>query len=359
MKCEFIVLLSIIFKHYFCKIITIPYYKEQYGYSIFLMMGARSEHINFKLDMTLNETNINNNVSEKELKSKKEYLPSLFSGEVIIPFLEPSGRIYVQAKINSFYYFLNKNSNIQKNVLGLGFHFEDKNLSLINRLYEKKVIDEFSFGFYHTIKNENSFFIGGFPKDLTNNKTIVNLQVNEKNKNWGCKLNKIIINEYQYFNDDYSFFHTNIHYVLVPVKFHRFLNDLFFSDALQKKTCFYVKEDNNLRCQCEEFEKIEKFYFVFGKVGIAFNNFYEKEKVNQCKLLLLRNHNNKNHWEIGIPFLEQYLVKFSYSENSIFFYGDNNKFIVEDINIVIILFDLIIVLQLINISLLLLISIQK
>ena len=211
--------------------------------------------------------------------------------------------------------------------MSLAYDINDHNLSLIHQLFRMKISNGDSFGFLKgNSDNRGFFYIGGFPNDFIENKNNVTFYVNKNIGYWSIDLNKVIIAQHEYKNNDEVVFQTVTENIYIPHQFVLFLKDKVFKSYLDKNECYYTTDDPYLRCQCSIFQKMNFIQFIFNKTIVYFrNNFYkELEGENICILLLKETINNR--WEFGISFIEQHSILFNYNDSSITFYGNETKF---------------------------------
>lgn len=250
--------------------------------------------------------------------------------------------LQINDSVEDFHFFISKDDKYNA---GASFHitfarsFDDKNFSLVHKLYDNNVIDELQFGFFNSeIKeepNQGILYIGKIPLNLTEGRNFGSCEVVEEGSFWGCRLKYLQVMNSKLFylgKDGLAIFNTNLQYILLPEKIFKFLEQALFATQLKTQACVHFLVTNFLQIRCEKkalnlqeeirfgFET-DIFAFSLGELFICY--------VNHCESLFGIDKSRENEAVIfGTVFLSKYDSIFNYDKRRItFFVNDASRII--------------------------------
>lgn len=204
----------------------------------------------------------------------------------------------------------------------LAYSFSNKNNSIIEYFYKNNMIEHKGFGIAKEKGQISSLlFIGGFADEVK--KTFPHVtKCKIKNNQWGCKLDKVIINNHKEFKNSYeAVFQANHKEIFVPKEYNDYIYQDIIRHYVENKTCSYNKNKELYLCGCGIIYKFPTMNIIIDGITFTFNarelfSNYNKE----CEFNIISNKKNANLWELGTIFLNKYVTYFDYDHSEIRFY---------------------------------------
>lgn len=226
---------------------------------------------------------------------------------------------------------IDNNNSISSQELGefsLAYKYTDLNYSLIHQLKENNLIDKSMF----TLDSATSFlYLGSMPQENNDSKYKGQCQVDTNQSKWSCQLSQVTINDdndNNYINTYYSYFQTNIKYILVPHDFMIYLNKTVFEPLSQQSDthCFYTQKNGYQHyyyCRNINVKALPVISFTFDSNIYKFNMsyFFDTYNENIMECAFHEDTTFSNQWVFGLPFLNLFSSVFDYDHNSITFYS--------------------------------------
>ena len=239
---------------------------------------------------------------------------------------------------NFEYYTIKKRSNIHliNNALALSYN-NNENKDFLSQLKNNKIIQKKIYGFEYELTEEKqgNFYIGEIPKILTMRKYKVKcpIIINNKTERWGCKINKIYFENFEYktFDNQIITFGIERTKMIIPKKILLFINETVFIKFYKSKDCFYknILSRKNIYCNQNIISKLPKINFEFFNFSLIFNleilfenTIKKNNSITVLKLNFEINDEDENEWVLGWKFLKSYLTKFDYEKGLIKFYNN-------------------------------------
>lgn len=169
--------------------------------------------------------------------------------------------------------------------IGLGFKFEDEEMSFVHQLYNNKYIDHLLFAFKGDMTfTKGIMYFGG----ISNNEHLKlpyqgHCNVVEEYTSWGCNLTSLKIGNDTLMVNTYAAFHTGFYRIHFPPMIYEFVKK-HLKVPLSTNECVEEideKRGNNILCKSRKYLNIE-FDFIFEGVTIkmTLNDFFESNKDN-------------------------------------------------------------------------------
>ena len=239
--------------------------------------------------------------------------------------------------------------------ISLAHFYEDISNSLTHQLFYMKKISTlqfsilFSYPDYGTLSfGETSNFIRDMNKKVF--KHTCKVPLSEKNNvMWSCFLSGIFFGKFFETNekDDYIinknlsraakinknvYFNPNNNFIIVPYEIILYLKENYFKENINKNFCRLENKEKMFKFICRKFiqEKLEFIHFVFEDEKDFFinpKNLFDEE--NYFKIICVEG-NSKIIF--GYPFLRQYVNIFNYENDTITFFGIQNKIYIKKID---------------------------
>ena len=247
------------------------------------------------------------------------------------------------------YYNIEKNSDRSYSNLALSFakECEDSKKCLVNRLKDDGKIKKLEYTFEKVTKEqysdeESMIYIGGVPNNVIENKKMVKCKVDKSEINWSCKLRGISFgvnpNELKYedINDNIMFQVRNEDFQ-VPDKFISFYKEKILQDAIGRGWCRYYNSPDiyvaGYQCQNRAMKIIPTIHLLIGNFYLSFPSklFFElpKDSSDEKEYVFLNIQKSpSNKWSIGGRYINYYVSRFNYEDNTISFYSDD-EFIID------------------------------
>lgn len=216
--------------------------------------------------------------------------------------------------LDDFTYIYDELSN---NIFSLSYNSINDKYSVINTLYNKKMIDERSF-----MLIGNNFYAGTPPAGSYNTSSKGECSIID-NK-WSCQIKNIYLNNESTNSKYKAVFDSKITRIVAPLKFFKNLEKIFFEPMKKKNYCFYnkLKEGWYYLCYCGTYE-------IFPKIQIGIGNYiYEIDQQylfylseGFCYFKIEKNENiNDDKFIFGANFLNLFNIKFDFDNKKISFY---------------------------------------
>ena len=233
--------------------------------------------------------------------------------------------VHSNIKLNNFPIHVLDDSNDMDNYFDgfpLAYSFTNNNNSIIEYLYSREMIEHKGFGI-SKVKGElpSYLFIGGFSDDVKKAFPYVS-KCKIKNNQWGCQLDKVIINNHKEFYNTYDLvFQANHMEIYAPEEYNEYLYQDIIRHYVENKTCSYNKNKELYLCDCGIIYKFPTMHFIIEGINFTFvarELFSNYNK--QCEFNIVSNKKNANQWEFGTIFLRKYVTYFDYDHSEILFY---------------------------------------
>ena len=246
---------------------------------------------------------------------------------------------------NFRYYYLKNEIKLERDSIGLGRSFTNTQYSFTHQMYLNRYIDRLSFSFvlneYNNNDRENNYlFFGTPPLTFLNPQTTNSLtcSVIRDSVTWGCGLHKV---EFRNSNikpyaveNQMGYFQTYKYKVLAPRKFIDYLYRHMFYDYFLNNTCHFNDDDNYNRkiiCKKECEGNFHTIQFCFGEEGkcllLPQNKLFQFYYRDYIALVIEENYVDKDtdtKWLFGKYFMPFFNTTFSYEDNTITFYSNDN-----------------------------------
>ena len=213
---------------------------------------------------------------------------------------------------NFEYYTIKKRSNIHliNNALALSYN-NNENKDFLSQLKNNKIIQKKIYGFEYELTEEKqgNFYIGDIPKILTMRKYKVKcpIIINNKTERWGCKINKIYFENFEYktFDNQIITFGIERTKMIIPKKILLFINETVFIKFYKSKDCFYknILSRKNIYCNQNIISKLPKINFEFFNFSLIFNleilfenTIKKNNSITVLKLNFKINNEDENDW---------------------------------------------------------------
>ena len=299
--------------------IKFPY--QVYPSILIISQNAKFTLLNHNKKYNLNSTKLNITIKNQSIICEKnEDLVSIDS-----------------INFNFEYYTIIKRSkmNFINNALALSYN-NNENKDFLSQLKNNKIIQKKIYGFEYELTEEKqgNFYIGEIPKILTMRKYKVKcpIIINNKTERWGCKINKIYFENFEYktFDNEIITFGIERSKMKIPKKILLFINETVFIKYYKSGDCFYknILSRKTIFCNENIINKLPKINFEFLNFSLIFNLdilFVTTIKKNNSnfflKLNIEINNEDENEWVLGWKFLKSYITKFDYDKGIITFYN--------------------------------------
>ena len=230
-----------------------PTFKE-YGKSMALSVDLQGDHSviaeKFNKREYFNNFTVKGSieVEEKEKRIKAEILMS----DIIFPKWDITGKNFM------IYY-----GDFESDVLSLSYNSKKRKDSLINNLYDSKLINRYMFSF---IKRDDSdmLYFGNPLEELKNKKNKGYCRIRE-NK-WMCRMINVYMNNKAVNKKYKAIFDTNVLGFLIPKTLFYFFDEMFFNAMMNKKRCIYdnMYGHNFYLCDCGVMKDFPEISFGIG-----------------------------------------------------------------------------------------------
>ena len=223
----------------------------------------------------------------------------------------------------------NLTGTVGDGVFGLGIYDEDDpQMSLIESLYNQKIINEPAFSFYLLgVNNISKIYIG----NILNNEYIYNLfknkikecYVNKDSIYWECFSNEgiILTDKYKkeiFYTNSSFIFDSGSSYTMIPKKDF----DIIFNFINTEHNCV-VNKYNELLCQCnseKDFGTIEINFDKDNKYVINLEKMIDIRKGKyQCHFQIVKENYDLNMWVLGDSSLRGNIINFNLYDRKISF----------------------------------------
>lgn len=233
-------------------------------------------------------------------------------------------------KIRDFLFYYCEQKIEKEDSFGLSIHIQDKNMSIIHSLYNKKFINKIQFGFISDPSSKDGkLYFGETPKNFLRSYSEILINVKPGYDNWGFDLEKVIVgNSNEYVHSHYAYFSTTDKRILSPKNFMHFLQKNVLDNYIQQKLCTL---HNNITYRCERWvvDTFPPISFVIGETVFTLKGQDLFHLVNRrCSLIFEENLENGDIWQIGSFFISYYPTFFNFETGQIKVYKKNESSIV-------------------------------
>ena len=246
---------------------------------------------------------------------------------------------------NFRYYYLKNEIKSERDSIGLGRLFTNTQYSFTHQMFLNHYIDKLSFSFIlneydNNDKDHNYLFFGTPPLTFLDPQTTKSLKCNVKQEliSWSCDLNKVEfpntkIKPYVIANQ-IGYFQTYKYKILAPRKFIDYLYKHMFYDYFLNNTCHFNDDDNCNRkiiCNKEYENNFNGIQFCFGEESTCLLlpqdklfSFYFRDHVAFVIEENFIDKETETKWLFGKYFMPLFNTTFSYEDNTITFYSNDN-----------------------------------
>ena len=242
------------------------------------------------------------------------------------------------------YYNIEKNYDRSYSNLALSFarECEDSKKCLVNRLKYEGKIKKLEYTFEKVTQEQYSdeesiIYIGGVPENIIKNKKMAKCKVNKSEINWSCRLRGISFginpNELKYeeeLNENIIFQVRNEDFQ-APQKFLSFYEKEILKYVIGRGWCrFYSSPDIYIagyQCQNRAMQFIPTIHLLIGNFYLSLPSklFFElpKDSSDELEYVFLNIQKSpSNKWSIGGRYINYYVSRFNYEDNTVLFYSD-------------------------------------
>ena len=308
------------------------------------------------IDLTLNFTWLSSSRTETSLSQNKVHSSSitLFNDNYLSSTYEDEMRIIndlTKSKIALQTFRCNHLSEDiprERDSMGLGRHFLQTQYSFTHQLYKHNYIDRLTFSFilneYNATQRDGSnwLFFGTPPLTFLNPTTTPYMKcyVKPHLSNWSCDLYRIEFDNKHvqpYIHDNQiGYFQTYRYRILAPKVFMSYLSENVFGDYFSNHSCYFEDDDEcNRKIVCrKEYEKwFDSMRFCFGEKSNKKCLRLPKDKMfvhyyKELMVLVIEENNvecgTDNVWMFGKYFMPLFNSTFSYEDDSVTFYSEEN-----------------------------------
>ena len=329
------------------QIIYLPYNVSK-GPSIILVGQSKEEQYDLYIDQEV-PYSIFYDLEYKESEVIKQTKLKINDKEISLNLIEQN--LYISNySISLQYYNLEKKDDRTFSNLALSFakECEDSKKCLVNRLKDEGKINKLEYTFEKVdleeyIDEESIIYIGGVPNNVIKDKNMVKCKVDKSNSNWSCNLRGISFGvspnelKYEEINDKITFQVRNEDFQ-VPEKFLSFYKSKILKVVIEKGWCRYYDSPDiyiaGYQCKNKAMKLIPTIHLLIGNFYLSFPSklFFElpKDSSDEEEYVFLNIQKNPfDKWSIGGRFINHYISRFNYEDNTISFYSDD-KFVVDN-----------------------------
>lgn len=251
--------------------------------------------------------------------------------------------VFSKTALFDFYLYINtKDKKSVKEFIGLAFHFNNENYSLMHQLKKNNRINELSFTFdrYDRNKVNNELYIGGYPKEKIINQHKATLNVNDKFNSWGINLYAINIENHHrvissYDNSHFAIINTNDDMIYFPKDVFKYLKRIVFSRYINENICEEIEEGDSLYINCLLTELynfpnitivIDEIHFTLAKRKL----FVPINSEDPYSTFIIQS-KSLDYFVLGTSFFDEYITQFNYEQKQITFYSET-PFVIVDMN---------------------------
>ena len=225
-----------------------------------------------------------------------------------------------------------RNSITENDHLSFALNPDDKEMSVMHQVYNKKLINRMIFSMGALGNKSFYMYLGGVPPVVSYAGRRGECDV--IGNSWGCSLNEIFFEDvfenkknkkilsYR-LNNKIAVFSTDTRKIQVTSDYFNFLKESLFKEAFDKKLCKVYNNQRNILCENAKiiFDSLPSFItFVFDSVSLSIHKEHlvdDKEFVFELKD---ESNNNNNEWIFGIKFIQLFFMSFDYEQKKISFY---------------------------------------
>ncbi len=242
--------------------------------------------------------------------------------------------------------------------ISLAHYYEDISYSLTHQLFYLKKISCLQFSILFSYPNYGTLSFGetsNFIRDMNKKvfKHTCKVPLSEKNNvKWSCFLTGIFFGKFYEMNkkNDYIeyiinknlsraakinknvFFDPNKNFIIVPDEMIIYLKENYFKENINKNFCRLENEEKIYKFICRKSiqEKLEFIHFIIEDEKDFFinpKNLFDEN--NYFKIICIEGNSN---FIFGYPFMRQYVNIFNYENDTISFFGIQNKIYIKKID---------------------------
>lgn len=247
-----------------------------------------------------NRENFKNFTSKGGIELEKKINAEILMSDIIFPNWDITGKNFM------IYY-----GDFESDVLSLSYNSIYRKDSLINNLYDSKLINRYMFSFITRDRSDLLYF-GNPLEELKNKKNKGYCKIRE-NK-WMCRMINVYMNDKAVNKKYKAIFDTKVLGLLIPKTLFYFFDEMFFNTMTNKKRCNYDKMYNHnfYLCDCgimKEFPDISfgigNYVYTLTKEDLFFH--FEDFCVFSVEV-----HNMDDTVVLGTYFINQFDMEFNY-----------------------------------------------
>lgn len=223
------------------------------------------------------------------------------------------------------YYFLKNYNDIQSSFfpygISLAYSFYNKDMSLIDHLYNQKKISHKLYAF-QAEKNElfGTLYLGEVPDNLSSlypYSDVINIEDNHTSWGWTIKQVKFGNSNYNIsYSNNYVYVNTGYPNISIPETYFKKYCDYLSSISLCSQ---YVHEDfTDVSCSKYIVNSLGNitFYFDYNIIMTFKLSSFFKCNDSKCTSLII-SYRNANDWMLGTVFLDNFLSIFDYESRTV------------------------------------------
>jgi len=214
-------------------------------------------------------------------------------------------------------------------LIGLGYQYRDRGLSIIDMLYQNKQIDKRMFS--QVLKGDkNKMYIGDFTDEINNNTgNLTKCNIPSRAEHWSCFIDKFYVgfnytyNETVAVNRKILIFDSGTNFIVIDEGQKDYFLKYFFRNLLGNQ-CFEQNGDYFCNSIWTFTAKFPPIYFIFNNVTYKIKGedlFFDNFPYSQLRIAFSSQFDDT--WLLGQPFLKNFHVIYNYEDNQMAFYGGN------------------------------------
>ena len=245
------------------------------------------------------------------------------------------------------YYILEGDNRIKSENIGFGFayYFSDEKNSIVHQLKTQGLIERLSFALipYNSKSKNGMIYFGGIPimeKEKYQYKAVCKEDFNTVY--WGSRMNKIILNDYEYsVNNTVYFLSAKGHFIIPENVMNELTNSTIVHPYFSDKRCELTFQTGRQYIKCT-MQAYQEFYTKYINIiyFVIDNNYFRFEfnelftcVFDSCVSNFYSYDEMSNQWVFGSFFLYKYGVNFDYEDSTITFLSNEPFVYQKQINI--------------------------
>ena len=306
--------------------LSLPFISVDSGYLITFEIGNPSLTLNQIIDQSLPYSLLYSEEHSNTRSTSKEIIEDgltieLSQDKIILHFTDSS-----TCTIPKFeYYFLKDYNDIKSNFfpygLSLAYSFYNKEMSLIDHLYNQQVI---SYKLYAFQANKDALFgtlyLGEVPDTLKTLYPYSNMfNIEENHTSWGWTVKQVKFGNSNYnisYSNNYVYVNSGYPNISIPDTYFKKYCDYLSSVSLCNQ---YVHENfTDVSCSKYIINSLSNitFYFDYNNIMTFKLSSFFKCNDSKCTSLII-SHRNSNDWMLGTIFLDNFLSIFDYERKTV------------------------------------------